>query len=195
MNNMAKEISMGMWVSVIPDKMYDSWVKRGFIKKTATDFEDYSGKKHGFVSVMEKDGVRRVLDCTLETKILKDLGWKRIYRRYRVKSDIYDIMRKEVGEWYDKVFLYVTAWFKEHGYIKLKKGGFSGGFCAVHKEDETTKGWGAPLAETGNKVVQIKEKFGHIVVYLDSLSEANKKEIDKFAKHVEKKFDCRTRFN
>jgi len=114
----------------------------------------------------------------------------------RISDKDYEIVKKEINDWYDKVFKYVEKWLKAKKFIQLKQGSFMGGFCAEGNPDsECVKGWGAPLEKPGNKVGQIKEKFGFITVYFHSLTEKDEKQIEAFAKQVEKKFDCETHFN
>lgn len=170
---MSKEVLFDGWISQIPDEMYDNWVKLKYIKKGQTNFIDYKFSKSW------KD--------FFQAKFVKKM--------VELKPEIYEKMHLEVNKWYAEVFSYVTNWLKTNKYIKLKKGSFNGGFCAVSKEDETTKGWGAPLSAKGNKVAQIKEKFGAITVYFDGLTEAQKKDIGDFEIHVVEKFDCVANFN
>lgn len=145
---MSVQIRIGGWVSIVPTKMYKSWIKKGWIK----DDKQIKGKHT-------------------------------------------DKINKQVNEWYDKVFEYVRVWLIKNDYIKLKSGSFEGGFCVEDNPTaEVVLSWGAPLSAPGNKVMQIKEKFGEIVVYFCETTEKEDKEIEKFAKHVEKKFDCCTRF-
>lgn len=195
---MSKEITMCCWCSVIPTKMYKGWVKKKWIPNGYTNFvATDEGKKSHLEEVLEFKGSRKVLSpsCSMKKRLVR-LGWKSITTRYVISEKRYYKMRDEVSKWYDKVFEYVTDWFEEHGYIKLKGGSFNGGFCVeLDPEREVVKNWGAPLQDKGNKVTQIKEKFGYIVVYLDNLSAEQTKEIAAFAKKVEKKYDCQTRFN
>jgi hypothetical protein len=163
---------MNGWVSIIPNYMYERWERLGYIKRGAWNFVDYKFKR----------------------------TWRNILTSYtkrsmcRVKDENYKKMLQEVEKWYSEIFKYVTAWLTECGYIKLKKGSFSGGFCATPTEDDTTKGWGAPLAEDGNKVIQIKEKFGRIVVYTGDLTVKQQADLAIFEKHVSEKYDCEADF-
>lgn len=159
---MAKQILFYGWVSIVPDQMIKDWVKAKYLPHTK---------------------IREIREC-LEPKdrATKDIAY--------VKEADYNVMHDQVGKWYDEVMAYVTNWLKEKGFIKLVKGNFRGGFCATEHEDETTKNWGAPLAAPDNRVIQIKEKFGQIRVYFTGLSAEEKVEVEKFRKHVEKKFDC-----
>jgi hypothetical protein len=107
----------------------------------------------------------------------------------------FKILVKEVKEWYNRVFEYVTKWLKANKFICLKKGSFKGGFCVEENANsDTVKHWGAPLADTGNKISQIKEKFGRITVYTNSLTDEQVARLDDFSKLVEKEFDCETYF-
>jgi len=160
----SKEIVMNGWVSQIPNSMYYRWVRAKYIKDGDWNFVDYKFKK----------------------------TWRTLFVDYmrHIKEVDFEKMHKEVKEWYNDVFKYVTAWLTESGYIKLKNGSFEGGFCAVPQEDNTTKDWGAPLEEEGNKVIQIKEKFGRIVVYTGGLTVKQQADLAMFEKHVSEKFDC-----
>ena len=148
--------------------MYDRWVRSKYIKKDSWNFVDYKFKR-----------------------TWKDMFTSHIKRAMcGVKEEDFNKMQDEVKKWYDEIFSYVTAWLTECGYIKLKKGSFNGGFCATSTEDDTTKGWGAPLAEEENKVIQIKEKFGRIVVYTYGLTVKQQADLAIFEKHVSEKYDC-----
>jgi len=143
---MSKTIDVGGWISIVPDKMYNRWVKENLIKPN----------------------------------------------QIKINTDAFN---EEINAWYDEVFKYVRECLVKKEYIKIKQGTFDGGFCVESNPDsEVVKNWGAPLADEGNKVIQIKEKFGEIVVYFQGLTEEQDKEIEKFAEEVEKKFDCVTRF-
>jgi len=188
---MSKQVVLEMWVSIIPDKMYDSWIKRGFIKRGAYDLVECEGKYcNQFCDVLSKDNVRKISFSAEDTRILQKESWRKVYHRFNVSHANMEIIRKEVGEWYKDVFLFVEKWLEKHKFIDLKKGSFRGGFCAVEQEDETTRGWGAPLAGPRNKVVQIKEKFGRIVVYFGNINKIERAKINRFAKYCERKFDC-----
>ena len=113
----------------------------------------------------------------------------------KMPEESFNLLVKEVNDWYKAVFKYAQKWLVDHNYIDVKKGNYLGGFCAVPREDETTKSWGAPLSGPRNKVVQIKEKFGRIVVYFQGLNEQDEKKIARFEKFVERKFDCICDFN
>jgi hypothetical protein len=190
-NDMAKQVSLNMWVSVIPNEMHDGWVKRKFIPRRAWDIcETDSKDRQGWVEVLDKKDEKRTCVKKEAAKEMKKQGWKRVYERYQVDEQTMDIIHKEVSLWYKEVFDYVNMWLRKHKFIDLEKGSFDGGFCAVPNEDETTKGWGAPLARRENKVVQIKEKFGRITVYFGGLTDKERAKIDRFEKAVSKKFDC-----
>jgi hypothetical protein len=198
---MSKQIILDGWVSVIPNKMFNNWVKKKWIPKEAVYIS--SGKKICSKDILAKqvsDGSAymatqwKLSDSISETRRLIAQGFKKQRKQYYVTEKAYTKIRKEIGKWYDDVFSYVGEWLKTNGYMDLQKGSFDGGFCAVTKEDETTKKWGAPLAGPKNKIAQIKEKFGEIVVYFTSLSDKEEKQIKQFSKEVENKFDCITRF-
>jgi len=185
---MSREVVFGMWVSQIPEKMYQSWVSKGYIMPGSREFEP--GKENGWNFVFDIKQKRVNTNSLSEKRRYEAMGGRLIYSRFIVKDKEYEKMQKEVGKWYDEVFDYVTKWLERNNLIHLKKGSFNGGFCAVSTEDETTKGWGAPLAEKKNKIIQIKEKFGRIVVYTHSLTKEEREKLDKFAIHCEEKFDC-----
>ena len=188
---MSKTVQMNMWMSIIPNKMFDSWVRKGYIPKLAKNIvEGEEPWINAYVNVLEKGSEQKFEHSNTETKELVKKGWKMLYRRYNVDSPIFKKMKREVDNWYSKVFTHVNAWLKKEGLIVLEKGSFNGGFCATDKEDESTKNWGAPLAKPENKIIQIKEKFGRIVVYTGGLTKEESVKLDKFAKLVEKKFDC-----
>ena len=182
---------MNMWVSIIPDKMFDSWVKKGYINKTVKEIVEGEEPWIDTVGyVLEKDSERKIEHSLAEVRNLKKQGWKVLYKRNQVEGKTFKKMQNEVHNWYDKVFAFVNAWLKKENLIVLEKGSFNGGFCATDKEDDTTKNWGAPLAKPENKVIQIKEKFGRIVVYTGGLTKEEQVKLENFAKLVEKKFDC-----
>ena len=200
------------WVSVIPTDMFNGWVKKKYVGKDCVHLTSTVEKTPYSAWIMYKEINKKHVDektgkesywttsdskparSKSESKRLVEQGFKKGHIVYYVPEKQYKKMRNQVGVWYDKVFDYVTKWLTKNGYIKLKKGSFDGGFCAVTTEDQTTSGWGAPLAEEENKVVQIKEKFGDIRVYFTSLTKEESKQIKQFEKDVEKKFDCRTCF-
>jgi hypothetical protein len=125
-----------------------------------------------------------------QVKEYKKKGYQDGRRVIILKQAHYNKMHEQVTKWYNEVFDYVTTWLEQNSMISLQKGSFSGGFCAVPVEDDTTKNWGAPLAKPYNKVCQIKEKFGRIVVYTYGLSKEEKNKLDKFEDDVSKMFDC-----
>ena len=186
-----------MWVSQIPTKMFDSWVNRKLIKKNAWDFVEVDGTAcNRYHDVMAKDGCKGWKEAYNKNELqdLRDKGWKVVYHRFGVSRDTMLTLQLEAGEWYSSVFLYVENWLKKNGFIELKSGSFSGGFCATDSPDRTTEIWGAPLAGKKNKVAQIKEKFGRITVYFDVLDPKERAKVEKFEKHVQEKFDCSTSF-
>ena len=86
--------------------MYDRWVRAKYIKNGDFNFVDYKFKRN-WMSIFSS-GIKQYMKT--------------------IPEDIFDKMHSEIKEWYDEVFEYVTAWLTESGYIKLKKGSFSGGF-------------------------------------------------------------------
>ena len=189
---MSKQITMSMWCSVIPTKMYNRWVKRGWIEKGALSFAcGEKGIKGHYNYALEKEDLTKYINSKSQVKRLKTQGFKESHKTWVLSKLRYDKMSEEVTKWYDKVFKYIKNWLFEEGYAKIKQGTFDGGFCVEEDpEKDVVKNWCAPLADEGNKVTQIKEKFGRIVVYFNSLSKVENDKIDKFAKRVEKKFDC-----
>jgi len=202
---MSKEIVLAGWVSVVPNKMFNGWVKKKWIPKDAVYIS--CGEDDSFKSedVLEKDEdmvdpknplihwvspLRKFSSSKSETKRLEAQGFKKKRKNYYVTEEAYEAIRDEVHAWYDLVFAYIDEWLIKNKFISLKKGSFGGGFCAVTNEDETTNSWGAPLANDDNKVVQIKEKFGQFRVYLTSCTEKDYKKAKKFQRDIEKKFDC-----
>lgn len=185
-----------MWHSIIPSKMYNKWVKDKWIVAGADDFISAEEKeKSCWRYIMNKKDTRSFANSLSQKRRLEFQGFDCDRKVYMVECKIYDKMKKEVNKWYDKVFDYVIKWLESKNYIKLKSGNFRTGFCAeVNPDHEVVKQWGAPLMEDDNKVAQIKEKFGEIVVYFMGLEKKDRTQINKFAKLVEKKFDCCTRF-
>jgi hypothetical protein len=197
---MAKEIQFSMWVSIIPDRLYASWIKNKFIPKTticdfvATDSLNDHGKifyrfdkRTGDLEKPDYKWVSSVED----RKILRKAGYKNTRKQMAVSTTKYELMKDAVSIWYETVFDYVELWLKKHGYLNLKQGKIQSGFCTEPSADsETAKNWGAPVAAEGNKVSQMKEKFGRITVYFDGLTESERKKIKAFERAVEKKFDC-----
>lgn len=164
---------MNGWCSIIPDKMYQSFVERGFFKNGDSSFMDHKYHSSWYKILLNK--------------------WQRKY--VEVNKNDFSVMDKEVRTWYAGVFKYVTDWLKKNDFISLKKGSFDGGFCAESDPNaDTVKRCGAPLVYKKNKVAQIKEKFGEIRVYFDYISKEERKKVYKFSKQVEKKFDCITVF-
>jgi hypothetical protein len=190
----SKEITLNGWVSQIPNKMYEKWVKNGWIKPGCSNFTSSLDSKEEKLYLMNKNKETVRATTMGQRALLKSHGYTYLKTIFRANKDNFEFMNDEVRTWYALVFNYVTNWLKKKGYIKLKQGSFDGGFCAETNPNlEHVKGWGAPLVEEGNKVVQIKEKFGYITVYFNSLTPKEYKQIEKFAKLVEKKFDCATR--
>lgn len=193
---MSKIISINMWQSIVPDKMYNSWIKKGWISKGDHDLQtkDYGNKY--FYAILEKGTNRKSVYSLKAMKTLISQDWVCVTHKTNLSKAILKQISTEVNEWYMNVFKYVTEWFNKNGYIQIKKGSFNTGFCAEsNPKSDVVKNWGAPLADKGNKVEQIKEKFGFITVYLSNLSKWDKIKIGFFAKFVEWKFDCKTSFN
>jgi hypothetical protein len=197
---MSKEITTGGWVSVIPDQMYSKWVKKGWIEKGYVHFGEGDETRMGGKEIMEKEIAgkadwpqteRQLAGSKSEVKRLETLGFKRGRKQFYVKPEYYEKMRNEIGAWYDVVFDYVNKWLETEKLACLERGSFNGGFCAETNPDhEVVKNWGAPLAKPENKVIQVKEKFGRIVVYFGGLTKEESTKVKKFSKHCEKKFDC-----
>ena len=201
---MSQQISFSGWISQIPNQIVASWIKKEFIPDdkvlafSRVGDEDNRGK-HG-------DILRRM--TLSDTKgYMKDFKWVKTNRegiKYRnlgyefdgvfvrlIDTKVYDKMHSMVSRWYRKVFDYVEAWLRETGLLQLKRGNIQTGFCVESDPDhEVVKKWNAPLADKGNKVVQVKEKFGRIVVYFGGLTKSDRKKVDMFAAEVALKFDC-----
>ena len=194
---MAKQIQIDGWVSIVPSAMYDSWVAKKWIKKGASAFSGTDNKSQlGYIRTLEKKGKRKHARTLRESRYLQDKKWVPVHNTWIIKEEDLEKIHEEISTWYSGVFNYVETWLKEHKYIDLASGSFLGGFCAeTDPEHEVVKKWGAPLANKMNKVAQIKEKFGYIVVYFNGLTDEEQKEIENFAKEVETKYDCLTRFN
>ena len=193
---MSKQITMSMWCSVIPDKIYNKWVNKKWIPRGASNFAGSDKNIKGHYGYFLQNGeIRKYTRKIGEVRRLKIQGFEEISKTWILSKSRYEKMREEVGKWYDSVFKHVTEWLTDNGFIKLKQGSFDGGFCVeTDSERDVVKNWGAPLADEGNKVVQIKEKFGAIVVYFAGLTEKEAKKVAKFERSVQKKFDCETRF-
>jgi hypothetical protein len=191
---MPKEIMISSWISVVPTKMYNGWVKKKLIPKGSYMFT--SGEEDDTYSYqIRKDYDYKWISNLKELKEYKAKGWKVSKKTYVISEKNMFKIRQEIGKWYNKVFDYIYKWLNENDFIKLKSGSFDTGFCVESDPDrEVVKDWGAPLADEGNKVVQVKEKFGSIRVYFTSLTKEERKKIEKFEKHVKKKFDCETYF-
>jgi hypothetical protein len=194
---MSKQITMSMWTSIIPDKMYDKWVKNEWIPKGSNDFipvEDDHNPKWQYV--LDKGGKRGSACSKSEKRRLNAQGWKDVYTRYCVPDDIYEKMLKDVRKWYNKVFDYIEKWLIEENFVKIKKGSFRGGFCVEENpERDVVKEWGAPLADKGNKLIQLKEKFGRFTAYFGNLEEGDREKIGEFEQHCRNKFDCECWFS
>ena len=161
---MSKQVCFDGWIAIIPNTMLHKWVQYGFIPN----------KRNLSFGILGEENTEQ--------------------KKTLVAKNIYDIMHQEVLEWYDEVFAYVTNWLTENNFIKLKSGSFSGGFCATTIPDDTTKAWGAPLAKEDNKVVQIKEKFGRIVVYTCGLTVEEDIQLRAFEQFIMRKYDCEADF-
>jgi len=202
---MAKEIMFGGWVSIVPNKMILSGTKRKFInsRKLSRVNEIDATEKHGDVahifSLLNNEGYVSNYKWYKTKQEIKDclrLGYRNDKHSIIVlNTKIYNIMHQEVHDWYKQVFDYIEDWLLRNNLLHIEKGGLQTGFCVESDlNNEVVKDWGAPLAKENNKVAQMKEKFGFFTVYFYSLTDKDDKKIKKFAKEVEKKFDCRTLF-
>ena len=191
---MSKEVVLDLWVSQVPTEMFDSWVKRRLLKKNSFYVGETSNPEHfyQYVDTYSKDGKRDWRESSEKTEIseLKKNGWKLVYHTYCIPPEAMSIIQKESGLWYKEVFEYVENWLKKNKFIDLQEGSFRGGFCAVPEVTEKAKEWGMPIARRKNKVVQIKEKFGRIVVYFGGLTPKERAKVNRFEKHVSRKFDA-----
>jgi predicted AlkP superfamily phosphohydrolase/phosphomutase len=170
---MSETIQLNGWISVIPSKMYLSFIDRKFFK-----YGD-----HKFCEQNFKDGWMTILR-------------KKFQKGFTIiPKDTYIIMQQEIGIWYKDVFTYIKKWLKKNKLMSLKRGTFDGGFCVEENEkSEVVKKWCAPVGTAQNRVCQIKEKFGEFRVYFTCLNKAERAKVDKFAILVAKKFDCITVF-
>ena len=193
---MAKTILLDNWVSTISNKMFTKWIRRGVLPEDTTSIGvGKPGSKSKWVYKMKKDSLIKYPYSMSVIRRLKHQGFKEVNKTWVMPEGKYNKLRDDVNKWYGKIFAYVTDWLTVNDYIKLKKGSFAGGFCAeTDPKIDAVKSWGAPLVANHNKVVQIKEKFGDVVVYFCGITKKDRKKIDTFAKHVERKFDCITRF-
>jgi len=202
---MAKEIMFGGWVSIVPDKMLKSWIKRKFIPNDRVLCFGEDGNKlnhgniiHRFLLLNDEGYIEDHKWCKTKQEIKEflKLGYKKDNCKViLLYSEIYNIMHKEVRGWYQQVFDYIEEWLLINNLLHIEKGNLQTGFCVESDPNhEVVKDWGAPLAKENNKVVQMKEKFGEFVVYFTGLTDKEDKLVKKFAKEVEKKFDCKTRF-
>jgi len=189
---MSKQIVLEGWCSIIPDKMYEKWLRLKLIKKGAVDIGTAGGEfDNVFMYVLYKGDESKTCRSKVELKALRADGWEMRRKIFQVTEATIEILHFEVGKWYKDVFLYVETWLKKNKFIDLQSGSFNGGFCAeTDPNHEVVKNWGAPLAGPNNKVAQIKEKFGRIVVYFNGLTKQERAKIDRFAVSTEKKFDC-----
>jgi len=200
---MSKGIVLSGWCSIIPDKLYNSWVKKGWISRGIVHISCGDDGVYGVKDVLEKAIMDEGTVATTwklsgsksETKRLQTQGFKKKRRQAYVTEEQYEAIRKDVHDWYDMVFNEVDIWLNKHGYIDLKQGSFDGGFCAeTDGNRDVVKNWGAPLAGPKNKVAQIKEKFGRVTVYFNSLTTKERTQIKRFEKAFRKKYDCETSF-
>jgi hypothetical protein len=191
-----KTIMLENWVSSIPDKMFNKWVKNGIVPNDADIIsEGKKGARSKYIYHLQKDELHKYPFCKSEKRRLIAQGFEEKGKCWVLSGAKFYKLKREVASWYDRVFTYITNWFTDEGFIDLKSGSFSGGFCAEEDpNNDAVKSWGAPLANEENRVAQIKEKFGDFVVYLYGTTEDEMKKITKFARKVEKKFDCMTRF-
>ncbi len=202
---MAKEIVIGGWVSIVPNKMVQSWIKRKFITNAKilnfgeTEIENEHGDIIYRLSLLDEEGWTKEskwVKTKKEIRDLKKLGYKNNkHAMIIIVSKYYNIMRQEVSKWYQEVFDYIEEWLFRNGLLHLEKGSLQTGFCVESDPNhEVVKDWGAPLAKENNKVVQMKEKWGEVRIYFCGLTKEENNKVKKFAKEVEKKFDCRADF-
>ena len=197
---MSKEVSFGGWISIIPDKMIKSWIKSKYIPNSKVLFFSESGKYQPGTILYRMDNPKsKTWDGEWVTKDkvkeLKKKGWIEGRKVITVKDADYRVMRVGVYNWYDKVFDYVEGWLFKNNLLHIQTGSLQTGFCVENDSDrEVVKTWGAPLAKEGNKVVQMKEKFGQIRIYFCGLTDEEDVKVKQFAREVEKKFDCETLF-
>ena len=183
------------WINIIPTKMYNSWVKKKWIPARAYMITSNKEDADTYAYQVRKDDDWKWVSNLKELREHKADGWRLSKKTYIVSEKNMLKIRQEVGKWYNKVFDYIYKWLNENDFIKLKSGSFSTGFCVESDPDrEVVKDWGAPLANEGNKVVQVKEKFGQFRIYFMNLTEEDQKKIKIFEKNVKKKFDCETCF-
>lgn len=202
---MSRQVNFGGWIAIIPNKMVKSWLKRKFIKNpkildfcSADSDDKHNDVIHRFSLLDDKGCLREFKWCKnkKEMQECKKLGYKdEKHSVVLLDPKIYDAMREEVHKWYDNIFDYVEEWLFRNNLLHIEKGSLQTGFCVEFDPNhEVVKDWGAPLAKENNKVSQMKEKFGFVIVYFYSLTDSEEKMIEKFAKEVERKFDCKTRF-
>ena len=202
---MSKEAIFNGWVSIPSSKMIESWIKRRFITNAKIlDFcEADANDKHGDIaqrlSLLDENG--RLKDFKWakdkkEIKKYKKLGYRNDKKLIVLLDDkIYHIMRDEVNKWYDGIFNYVEEWLFKNGLLHIERGSLQTGFCVESDPNhEVVKNWGAPLGKKNNKVAQMKEKFGRVTVYFYGLTNEEDVKVRRFAKEVERKFDCVTDF-
>jgi len=193
---MPTRVDFGFWMSLPPTKMVKDWIKKKYLPSmeclslTATDVQ----LKHGLlISRCDKGPESKWVETRAEALDLCKHGYTIERTQIYIHEEPYEKMLTEVNDWYDKVTEYVTAWFVKNKFINLKSGSFTSQFCVQPQDSEASK-CGAPVAGENNKVDQIKEKFGQIIVYLKGTTPKEDAKIKRFEKAVEKRFDCAAYF-
>ena len=158
---MSQQVCFSSWVAIVPDKMIGRWVKKKYIPNAEIlNFGEFGDPR---------DNVPMEL----------------------LDTETYDAMRTEVIEWYDGILDYVEKWLIRNNLLKISKGDIRTQMCVeTDPKSEAVKNWNAPLAKKGNKVAQVKEKFGLVTIYFRKTTQEEWDKIKKFAQKVEEKFDC-----
>lgn len=190
---MSVELVLQGWVSIVPSEMYGKWKEKGWVSNSRCkqffpeSFNELHLKKK-YRMVKGTDFLWVMKNCV---KAYKQLGFTVEQEGILIYEPYFDKMKVEVGKWYDRVISYVEKWLMKNGFLHIQKGSFKTGFCVESNPNhEVVQKWDAPLADEGNKVTQVKEKFGSIRVYFTNLTEAENKKVKEFEKHLMKKFDC-----
>lgn len=206
---MSTPITFGLWQSIVPDKMVDSWVEKKYIpNKDVLDFSKLLSDdpaNHTLWGVLYRYSLRNADDFVQSVKWVPDTEIPKLESLGYEDDEIsvilldpksYEEMREEVGKWYDEIFDYVEQWLFENNLLHISKGSLQTGFCVeTDPKHDVVTGWGAPLAKENNKVIQMKEKFGRITVYFGGLTDSERKLVRQFSEDLEAKFDCETRFS
>lgn len=203
---MAKQIMFDGWVSIIPNKMYDVWIKNKFIPKTTVSAfvaADDESNQHGQVwhrytnmdpaKIHGRDThawVRGKADIHTYVKA----GWTRTRTHMAVSQHKYNLMKEMVSMLYDSMFSYAEMWLVDHGFLKLKSGDIHTSLCVLPPGTQNCVSTHIPVACPKNKVSQMKEKFGRMTIYFTGLTAAERKKVKAFEKSFRKKFDCETCF-